>query len=151
MKKSVILIIGLIYIVSVVIVGFIGLQMRVYNPHIYVEDIQCSVTNIEPIDIGEDLKKEYGCDYYYVISNITEDTTIEVKCRVIPENATNTDVSFFVDSKDSEYMTISQSNNIALVTFIYSEEDDGGSYNLTIRSNDGINLKKVLRFRVRFA
>lgn len=149
MKKSVILIIGLIYIVSVVIVGFIGLQMRVYDPQIYVEDIQCSVTNLEPTDIGEEYMKEYGCDYYYVIPPITKDTTIEVKCRVIPENATNTAVDFFLDSKDSEYMTISASNNIALVTFIYSLEDDGGSYSLKVKSTDGTNLQKVLRFRVR--
>ena len=152
MKKSVILIIGIIYIVSVVIVGFIGLQMRVYNPNIYVTDIICTVTNFEPKIVDDKYMQEWGCQYYYVINvpDTADDITIEIKCRVIPEDATNALVDFYIDQKDANYVSINDSsNNIASITF---KDDDfmGGSYNIKVKSTDGTNVEKVIRFRVKY-
>ncbi len=42
MKKSVILIIGVIYLASVLIVGLMGIQMKIYNPVVYIEEIYYS-------------------------------------------------------------------------------------------------------------
>lgn len=145
MKKSVVLIIGLIYIVSVVIVGFIGLQMRVYNPTIYVTDIVCTVTNFTPTELGEDYMKKNGWDYYYVLPVTGDDITIEVRCRVIPEDATESLVDFFIDAKDKDYVTLTYSNNIASITF---KEDS--AYRIKVKSTDGTNVEKVMMFRTRF-
>ena len=141
MKKSVILIIGIIYIVSVVIVGFIGLQMRVYNPTVYVTDITCAVKNFTPAEMDQSLMDKYGWDYYYLLPMTSETITIEIRCRVIPEDATNSLVDFFIDTADSEYITLSYDNSIAQVTF-----RDEGVYKITAKSSDGTNVRKVMVF-----
>ena len=41
MKKSVILMICVVYIFAIVIVGFLGLAMKVYDENKYVKEIQC--------------------------------------------------------------------------------------------------------------
>ena len=56
MKKSVVLLISLVYIISIVVVGILGLQMRVYDEVIYVTDINCIIKNHEK-DIKENVKK----------------------------------------------------------------------------------------------
>ncbi len=43
MKKSVILIIAIVYFASVFIVGIMGLQMRIYNPVVYINEINYRV------------------------------------------------------------------------------------------------------------
>ncbi|MCH5171436.1 MAG: hypothetical protein J1F31_01185 [Erysipelotrichales bacterium] len=141
MKKSVILIIGIIYIVSVVIVGFIGLQMRVYNPTVYVSDIVCTVANFTPVDIDQSIKDKYGWDYYYLLPISGNSITIEVRCRVIPEDATNALVDFYMDASDSNDLTLTYDNNIASITF-----KNDGAYKITAKSSDGTNVEKVMMF-----
>ena len=41
MKKSVIITIIVIYVLAIVVVGFIGLKMKVYDEQKYVEKIEC--------------------------------------------------------------------------------------------------------------
>lgn len=149
MKKSVILIITMIYIVSVVIVGFIGLKMRVYDEIIYVTDIVCTVTGFEPTNISEDLMKEYGCNLYYYIPVTENDITIEVRSRVVPDNATSSSVRYSIDNNDKDYVSLTYSDNIASITF-KDEDFIGGAYNIKVRSTDGKNVAKVIRFRVRY-
>ncbi len=141
MKKSVILIIGLIYIISVVIVGFIGLQMRVYNPIIYVEDIIVSVTNYNETPLSQETKDDLGCDYYWKISL---NDTIEVTASVIPENATNDSVDFYKgeEKKDRDSVSLSYRDNIAQITF--NTED---IYYITVKSSDG-SVRKTIVFAV---
>ena len=39
MKKSSIIAVGIIYLVSIILVGFIGVRMKIYDPIVYVENI----------------------------------------------------------------------------------------------------------------
>ena len=40
MKKSVIILIGIIYIASIFVVGFFGMKVKNYNVMVYIEDIE---------------------------------------------------------------------------------------------------------------
>ena len=42
MKKSVIILIGIIYIASIFVVGFFGMKVKNYNVMVYIEDIECT-------------------------------------------------------------------------------------------------------------
>lgn len=41
MKKSVLIVIGLVYIASILIIGFFGMRQVVYSNIIYVREIEC--------------------------------------------------------------------------------------------------------------
>ena len=41
MKKSVVFAIAIIYLIAIIVVGFMGQALKVYNENIYVENIEC--------------------------------------------------------------------------------------------------------------
>ena len=51
MKKSVLIVIGLVYIASILIIGFFGMRQVVYSNIIYVREIEC--INEEARDMGD--------------------------------------------------------------------------------------------------
>ena len=46
MKKSVVVLIGIIYIASIFVVGFFGMQIKAFDTIIYISDIECSNENV---------------------------------------------------------------------------------------------------------
>ena len=141
MKKSVILIIGIVYIVSIVIVGFFGGKMQVYNPTIYVEDISYTIQGegVRRIELTPEAKLEQGCDDYYIVPFSGDSTTIGIKCEVIPQNATNASVEFYFNAPKN--VECSYENNNASITF----REELKMVYVTIQSTDGTNLRKVLK------
>ena len=86
MKKSVIILIALIYVASVALVSFFGLQFKVFEEVIPVESVK--ITN-------EGLKyNETWGNYYVVTPNEKGELRFQINYRVYPENATNTKVNF---------------------------------------------------------
>ena len=83
MKKSVILLIAVIYILAIVIVGFLGLRMKVYNPIVYVEKITCISKDFkeytdEQKENNESLKEYYG----YIEKDYVDGLVIEIRCVI---------------------------------------------------------------------
>ena len=138
MKKSVVLLIGLVYIISVVVVGVVGIKMRIYNETIYVNDIECSIRGYD-----EPTKDyEYGgviYNYYYTIEDCTPNVTFEIQSNVIPSNATNAHVRYYMDKNDNVTLETNENNNVALVTF--KEED---SITIHVSAIDGGSSKEKL-------
>ncbi len=78
MKKPVIIIIAIIYILAVAVVGFLGIPARVYNPKVFVEDIQLTFdSKLESLKVSE------------------KDKDVDFKFKII----TDEEVSFFVSAK----------------------------------------------------
>ena len=46
MKKSVIILIGIIYIASIFVVGFFGMKIKSFDTIIYITDIECTNENV---------------------------------------------------------------------------------------------------------
>ena len=48
MKKSVVFAIAVIYLIAIIVVGFLGQALKVYNENIYVERITCISDDYKP-------------------------------------------------------------------------------------------------------
>lgn len=129
MKKPVLIIVALIYIISIVIVGFIGIQTRVFNPVVFVNDIQLNFDeNLTKIETTAE-----GVDYAYRIFADNE-VTFTVTANVIPNNATNKQCIFEKRDESTEYTFESQFNGeFTIASFKCNPATSGGVYSFRIK------------------
>ena len=122
MKKSVIILIGVIYIMAVVVVSFFGLKIETFNETRYVESIV--ITN-------EDVKYAADGSKYVVINYLSgedELTTYQLEWHVYPDDATRKTVDFLYDKTK----TMATVNEFGTVIF-----NKKGSITVYITSTDG--------------
>ena len=131
MKKSVVILIALIYIVSIALVSFFGLQFKTFNPIVY-------TTSVEILNDDGDVKTNSAGEKYVVIRPDDEgNRQYQILYRVHPDNATNHEVTFAYDNQNG---TVSIDKN-GVVTFqqkgvvtvhIIAKDGSGASAKLTI-------------------
>lgn len=126
MKKSVVIIIALIYVASVALVSFFGLQFKVFEEVIPVERIE--ITNE-----GQKYHDRYG-DYYVLYPNEKGEWRIKIDYRVYPENASNTKVDFAYEEVDCATV-----DEYGVVTF-----SEPGTLKVIIIAKDGSNAEDAL-------
>lgn len=83
MKKSVVILIGIIYVASIFIVGFFGMKIKAFDTIIYITDIECTNEDVITKPNGT---KEIKFDY-----DATKDAmenTIIITYEVFPKNST---------------------------------------------------------------
>lgn len=122
MKKSVAILIGIIYVVSIVVVGFFGLKIKGFDTTTYVTEVTFIGNEIEEM--------EDGTKYVTIEYNNTH--TYQLKWRVTPDDATHPEVRFGYD-ETTDVGNVSQEG---LVTFykpgvisVYIHSTDGSSKN----------------------
>ena len=123
MKKSVIILIGIIYILGIVLVNSFGLQVAEYQSKVYVDSIQFTNDGIEIQDNGNEKMKKVNV-------YMSENPTYQLEWEYTPDDATETDVVFTCD-KNSTVGTVDEKG---LVTFnkkgiliVYIRTVDGSS------------------------
>ena len=87
MKKSVVILIALIYVASIAVVGFLGLKANSYNDVIYVESIQI----LNDYTVPQTTRKK-------TIVLEQGQNTIQINCKVIPEEASDTKIIYMLAS-----------------------------------------------------
>ena len=137
MKKSVIIVIALIYIAAIALVSFLGLNPKVYNDITYVESIK--------ITSDREIKKIQGEDSIHFINEFKADgtRTIQLYCEVKPDNATNSKVNYVLE-KDNTYATVDENGLITITEsgthifpiFIVSDENTSISQKIVIWAID---------------
>lgn len=91
MKKPVLIIIAIIYILAIAVVGFLGIPARVYNPKVFVEDIQLSFdSKLEALSIGAN---EKDLDYKFKIVT-SEEVSFYVSAKPLPNEVTDKRCAF---------------------------------------------------------
>ena len=105
MKKSVVILIALIFIASVVCVSFFGLQFKTFDEIIYVESIELLDENLKTNDQGE--------KYVVIYPDDKGERKYQIKYRVHPDNATDDDVIFAYDEQNT-FATVDENG---VVTF----------------------------------
>lgn len=91
MKKSVVILIAIIYIASIALVSFFGLKYKVFEEEIPVERIEI---------LNEGLKENTMWGKYIVISpDENGEWVYQILYRVYPDNATNNKVEFSYDEQ----------------------------------------------------
>lgn len=95
MKKSVVILIGVIYIAAIALVSFFGLQFKVFEEIVDVEFIEL---------LDKDNKMDYsdylGGNYIVVPRDANGEASYQIEYRVHPDNATNQGVNFVYDEVD---------------------------------------------------
>lgn len=140
MKKPVILIVGIIYILSIVVVGFLGIKPKVFNEKIYVTDIV--------LTFDEKLTKKEttnpNVDYFYTAKNV-ENLTFDIAAQVLPNNASNKECTFESVGKD-DYYTLSTvyAGEATIATVQCSGSNLGRTISLKVSSTDG--NKSMVKF-----
>lgn len=132
MKKSVIITIIVIYVIAIFVVGFIGMEMEVANELVPVENIVCVTDGAE--------KKENEEYDYLIKSSFEEGLKIELKCQVIPDNATQKKLQYIGEGQS--FKLTPNSDGTATVEFLKK-----GSATITVKStdNNGVSIKiKIL-------
>lgn len=111
MKKSLIIILLVIYIFAVVIVGFLGLKMKVSEPIIYVDEIEC-------ISAGfiKNTNKKEGEEDGSIRVNYVENLKVNIICRVKPDNAIATPLEF-ISEESTKYDLVKNDDGTATITF----------------------------------
>ena len=127
MKKSVVIIIALIYVASIALVSFFGLQFKVFEEVI-------SVERVEIINEGQKHSATQG-DYIVIYPDEKGERRIKIDYRVYPDNASNTTVDFAYE--DVDYATVDE---YGVVTFTKS----GVSLKVRVIATDGSNAEDTI-------
>lgn len=132
MKKSITLLIGSTFLITILLVGLFGSTIFA-NPDLVVEKVT-SVT-ITNLDINSEKRK-------ILTMGGSDEITYQINWLVLPENATNKSISFLitVDEIRADRVSVSSSG---LVTF-YGRV----TATITLKSKDGTNQSDYITFIV---
>ena len=92
MKKSVVILIGIIYVASIALVSFFGLQAKMYNEKIYVERIEI---------LNSDVREKDDKKFVAILPDDNGERKYQINYRVYPDNATNSKVDFVYDTQNT--------------------------------------------------
>ena len=127
MKKSVSILIGLIYVASIALVSFYGLQYKTFDEVVYVSDIEILNEGIKTDSQGE--------KYIALFPDENGERKFQIEYRVYPDNATNSEVDFIYDKQN---LNVSIDSN-GVVTF-----QKRGSVKVTVVSKDGTSISETI-------
>lgn len=151
MKKTIIIIILIVYIASIAIVNFFGLEIKVFDGITYVDSIECStitVQNENPVTLeakqqlhGHPLfifdfipaseDKPYTAEDESIVSN---PNAVQINYEVFPHLADETGVKFEYDLNAAEGLVVFHEISR---TFVFLKPNK--IITITIRSTDGSN------------
>ena len=128
MKKSVMIIIGIIYVASIVVINFFGMKVFVYNKTIDVEQIVCLNKTDEEKGIVVSTFESYNGETGTAITikfdkpankNLMTGTMLQLDLRVLPDNATKKELSFTSTASDEEveFFTDESGKQTGLILF----------------------------------
>lgn len=152
MKKTSIIAIALIYLVAVILVGFLGIKLKVYNEVIYAEKIMWDSNELEKqsgfkVEKNKDVLLSQGlktdASLKYVVLGFSEDITINIKCYCIPENATNTKLDYYFDDVGDHVDLKIKDDNTADIIFSSS-----AGFTLYVKTTDGKDTSYSIRIDI---
>ena len=153
MKKTSIIAIALIYLVAIILVGFMGVKMKVYDPVIYAEKIVWNSSEFEnnkQFKVEKDKAKLEADGIYtdakleYVVFEFTQPITLNIKCYCEPTNATNTLLDYYFDNTGIEYVSLNiKADNTADLTF-----NKAAAFTLFVKSKDGKEIQYSIRINI---
>lgn len=149
MKKAIIVIIFAIYIASIAIVNFFGLEIAIFDGITYVEDIEITELTVindgdlESIDSYATRTDEDGVEvlcYRFAYKEKTDEmqanpNMVKIEYVIRPTNADNKTVDFIYAENESVFTFY---EDLQTIEFLKSNR----SVVITLRSTDGSNVQK---------
>ena len=125
MKKSTILLLVVVYILSFFVIGLLGSSIKAYDPEIYPESIEV-IDSDNKTTVSKDVRdRKTGqllYNYYFVLTNYKNGDSVRLKSIVKPDKCTYSKVNYIKESGDTTFNldTITTNPNIeqnfALIT-----------------------------------
>lgn len=150
MKKSTIILIAIVYVASIVIVSIFGLKAKIYAEVIPVTAIECQNTTtkdavVEDYDgktvISAQLKSD-NLDYIETEDgDIVSGTMIEIKYRVLPDNASNKKVKYVYNEKYNSRVKFAKGAPVVLFT-------GTGIFTIKVMATDGTQKYTEIVFNI---
>ena len=139
MKKSVIILIAVIYVASIALVSFFGLKFKTYDEKVYVEKIE--ITNTDGIKYKDD-----GSKYVVIRPDANGELKYKIEYVVTPDNATEAIPSFRSDPSIT-YVSIDEETGV--VTFDKSKMPSRGvgAVEITLVPKDGSDTSDKIEIR----
>ena len=122
MKKSVIVLIGVIYAASIVLVTFFGLKYSTYQPE------EIPVSEVKITNAGVKINESDGSKYIVFFEPDENDNrTFQVEYTVTPDNASNPAVQFVIDSPsatvdENGLVTFTKEGPVSAILYINSTD-----------------------------
>lgn len=136
MKKSVVILIGLIYVASIVLVSYLGLKAKSYNDIIYPESLV--IENEYEIIKGE--------KHIDVKANTDGTGTLQLLCKILPENANNTKILYSIaDDAVKDFVTLTEDGLLTAEEIIVDTKYEFVIY-ITSQENPSIRDYVWVRF-----
>ena len=152
MKKTIVIILLVVYIASIAVVNFFGLEVKIFDGITYVQGIQCNsitVQNETPVTVeskqmlGEkplfifdfvpaDEDNPYTADAESIINN---PNAVQINYEVLPHLANETSVKFEYDEQTNEGAVVFHELSR---TFVFLKPNR--AITVTIRATDGSNV-----------
>ena len=149
MKKILVVVIMVVYIASIAVVNFFGLETKVFDGITYVTDIQCnSITlirenqvTVDPVDYLVNGNKAFIFEFIpasegnpYTVDNIkTNPNRVQINYEVLPHLADEQGVIFEFDEKANEGIAVLHEN-----TFVFLKPNKG--ITVSVKAKDGSNV-----------
>lgn len=131
MKKSVVILIAVIYVAAIALVSFFGIKSELLEETVYVSGIEL---------VGDDIKtSETGAKSVRVYLDSNGHGEYQLDWRVTPTNATNTKVIFNYDESKT-YVSVDENG---LVKFVRP-----GVITVTLTPADGTILEKPVEIKI---
>ena len=151
MKKTIVIITLLIYIASIAVVNFFGLEVKVFDGITYVESIQCNTITVrnesavtlepkqnlggKPLFIFDFVPAPEGQDYTAVEESIlTNPNAVQINYEVLPHLADETGVKFEYDIEAVDGAVVFHELSH---TFVFLKPNK--VITITIKATDGSN------------
>ena len=138
MKKSVLILIGIIYIAAIVVVGFFGMRFTVFEEIVYIDKLEC--TNKEAVR-QPDGSLQILYQYYEgeESADVTKQNKIIIGYKTYPDNSTISGSKAVTLTGDPN-STVAEITDGIVVTF-----KKPGVYTVTLRTTDGSNLSQKIK------
>lgn len=128
MKKSVILLIFVIYVASVVIIGFFGVKIASYEPFVYVSKIEILNPEVKTSTEGNKFIS------FYFDENDEDNNIIQLRVKMLPENATINTPAFLYSNNDNVLVDLFGNVQFLKPTTV----------TIYIKSQDGANITETI-------
>lgn len=163
MKKTIVIFILAVYIASIAVVNFFGLETKIFDGITYVNDIQCnSVTlqrenpiTLDPEDYLVGGKKAFIFDFIaapdgnpYTTEDesiISNPNTVQINYEVFPHLADERGVTFEFDREANEGTVVFHEMSR---TFVFIKPNKG--ITITIKAKDGSNISTQIYIFARY-
>ena len=152
MKKTIVVILLVVYIASIAVVNFFGFEVKIFDGVTYVQQIQCNnvtVQNETPVTvestqmlggkplfifdfIPEDENNPYTSEAESIIGN---PNAVQINYEVLPHLANETSVKFEYDKETNEGVVVFHEISR---TFVFLKPNR--AITVTIRATDGSNV-----------